>query len=594
MNAETDDNILETMLGSEPTTEMERILYLPIDDRQPNDDLDELVDKYTAPLRREDAGEDAELLPAQALALDVLREHGGLLANIGVGHGKTLIGLLAPKIVGVGPYDTIYLHPAGTRESLHAEVEKQHENFKIETKIHAMSYAELSDERFGGYPALERRDPKLIIADEAHYVRDESAGRTRRLKRWFRNSPNTLFIAMSGTLTNSSIEEFSHLAKWALGDKSPVPRTWTGQDAWQRCLDVDDSQNVARHYHWRKMQPLYEAFADTEGGKPRELPDIPYRERKEKLRDAFMRRFSTAPGVVRTSKASVGASIRIRPITDTELAVPDAIREAVRGVEHEYMLPGGTEIDDPLAKGRAKRQLACGFYYRWDWPDDEPDREWLHARREWKSQITRIIRYGPADLDTPALVRNAVERGEYSHDEELMDAWFEWQEHKDKDPPPKETVWVDDYFIDDVERRVREASTPPLVWYQWRAVAERLDERGLDVYWPGEARSPEEADGDEAIVVSIASAQEGNNLQQFGSNLVLTPPSSGDRWEQLLGRTHRQGQQRDEVVAGIYAHVPIFRRSIREARTDAQYVWRTQNQRQKLLIADWETTLWRS
>lgn len=581
-----DDDFLDTLLGGDEKTEMERVLFLPIDQRQPEDydEDNKLVERFTEALGRGDS--DRKLLPAQALCLDVFSSEGGLLANVGVGHGKTLIGLLAPTIFQLDSYEALYLHPAGTRQSLHNEVVEQHPHFKIETQIHAMSYTELSQQ--DGMEKLQDCDPQLIIADEAHNLRRTNSARTKRLKRWFSANPETLFIGMSGTLTSDSISEFAHLSEWALRSGSPVPRSWMAQDNWKRTLDVDDYTKVPRQYHWEQMQPLMDAFGTGE-----ELMELNYEERKTELRTAFMERFSSAPGVVRTSRASVGASIRGRPIErgDFDSGVPECVAEALQRVKDRLLLPCETELDDPLAKGRALRQLSLGFYYRWDWPNDEVDREWLYARREWREQVRRIVRYGPSDLDTPGLVQNAVQRGEYDHDDEIMEAWNEWDDHRHKDPPPKETIWLDDYVVQDVLERVERVTDnghAPIVWYHWRAVAERLDELGLDIYWPGGGRDPEQASGDAPIGLAIKSAKEGNNLQQFDNNILPTPPSNGLLWEQLLGRTHRQGQEADTVQFSAYVQTDKLRQSVRDAIVDAQYVERTQDQRQKLLLTDWE------
>jgi superfamily II DNA or RNA helicase len=88
------------------------------------------------------------------------------------------------------------------------------------------------------------------------------------------------------------------------------------------------------------------------------------------------------------------------------------------------------------------------------------------------------------------------------------------------------------------------------------------------------------------MIVSIHAGKEGLNLQPWATNFVVSPPPNGEQWEQLLGRTHRDGQQADEVtfdVAGFSVeHVEAFW----QARRDSEYVAASLGSPQKLLVAD--------
>jgi hypothetical protein len=68
-------------------------------------------------------------------------------------------------------------------------------------------------------------------------------------------------------------------------------------------------------------------------------------------------------------------------------------------------------------------------------------------------------------------------------------------------------------------------------------------------------------------------------------NLVLEPPSNGQAWEQLLGRTHRVKQPRDQVDFWVYSHTESLRGALRTALDDARYIEQTTGARQKLLAA---------
>ena len=87
-------------------------------------------------------------------------------------------------------------------------------------------------------------------------------------------------------------------------------------------------------------------------------------------------------------------------------------------------------------------------------------------------------------------------------------------------------------------------------------------------------------------IASILANSEGRNLQHFSQNLVVSCPPGGTVWEQMLGRTHRDGQLADVVGVDLllccYEQWDVFR----QARRDAEYTERTMSQCQKLNFAD--------
>jgi hypothetical protein len=86
--------------------------------------------------------------------------------------------------------------------------------------------------------------------------------------------------------------------------------------------------------------------------------------------------------------------------------------------------------------------------------------------------------------------------------------------------------------------------------------------------------------------MSIAAHGIGKNLQSWCNQLILCPPSSGHIWEQLLGRTHRPGQEADEVTVFVYVHTPRFAQALQQALVDAEYIQMSTGNAQKILFAD--------
>jgi hypothetical protein len=71
----------------------------------------------------------------------------------------------------------------------------------------------------------------------------------------------------------------------------------------------------------------------------------------------------------------------------------------------------------------------------------------------------------------------------------------------------------------------------------------------------------------------------------FSKQLVANPPSDGATWEQLVGRTHRYGQNADEVRVAVYRHVEEMREALDKARLLAAYIDDTMGGAKKMLRA---------
>jgi superfamily II DNA or RNA helicase len=110
-----------------------------------------------------------------------------------------------------------------------------------------------------------------------------------------------------------------------------------------------------------------------------------------------------------------------------------------------------------------------------------------------------------------------------------------------------------------------------------------LREAGFDVYGKGtDLHGPART-----VAASYRVHGEGRNLQEWSHALVLEPPQSPQRWEQLLGRMHRPGQNAPYVQYDICTHV----QGMEQALEGARFLQEVQGQPQKLLEATWITTL---
>lgn len=525
----------------------------------------------------------------QIAALHEMKTENGLLAPIGVGWGKTLILLLAHRAMEAKR--TVLLVQPDLRDQLmKVDIPRYAVHYAIPpvapgkdyageaSGVWLVAYSDLSSAK--NADILERIDPDLVVADEAHNLRHKSAARTKRFLRFMKAHPGCRFVALSGSMTTRSIKDYAHLAHLALRARSPLPLNWADLEEWAAALDPSDDPMPPG-----QLLTLEGAF----GSYPDNYPPDP----TTAARKMFRNRLVQTPGVVATwdGGATMGLVIseRIPP------PIPDLVEARLAHVRNTWTSPDGEEIyEQPTRVAAAARQLACGFWYRWDWgeggktPDDET---WLEARRGWSKVVREILQYrSRPGLDSPMLVANAAERGELPAD--AMTAWETWEavrHHWDPHPPTVD-VWESYWLVDDALRWAAErmaAGEPGIIWYEHTALGEMIASVGKLALFGGGADSEAIlATRAPVIVASIKAHGTGKNLQHYTHNLITSAPANGTKWEQLLGRTHRPGQLADTVHAEVYLHTPEALAAYHAAVTDATYVERTQGSRMKLLLAE--------
>jgi hypothetical protein len=520
------------------------------------------------------------LRPIQSAALHWAAQAGGLLGPIGVGHGKGLLTMLVG--VAMKAQRPVLLLPPAMREPFAREHRKFRAHWRLHPGLKVVPYSQLSVAT--GSDLLLRLQPDLVIADEAHNLRHPTATRTKRLLRYFSQFPSTRFVGLSGTMTRKGLKDYAHLAELALGDGSPLPLDPYDLLAWANCIDADgmpadsDWHTLASGEHFLPMDWEGLAF-DVEAG---------HTERRDVARARFQRRLVTTPGVVATDSASVGASLLF---VERGLRLPPELEDTIAEVEATWCRPDGEEMDSPLAKYRLDSQLSAGFFYRWVWPNNEPDTAWIETRAAWHRTIRGVLKDNREGLDSPLLVTRATMAGKLPRAEA---AWEAWDKHRAKPAPPVETVWVSDFLIRDaIEWAIERinANEPAIIWYADNAVGLALRRAGLPVYMAGDSL-PETSDHAFVMACSAKAFGTGQNLQAWAHNLVLSSPSSASDFEQLIGRTHRAGQFADEVELHYYAHTRHARNTLRSAMNQARYIEQTTGDAQRLGYGTWSNATW--
>ena len=492
------------------------------------------------------------LRPLQSLALQEMELCGGLLGPIGVGLGKALISFLAPAALGCKR--PVVLVPAGVYPQSVKMYSEARENWKV-PQLTIVPYSRLSVA--SGALILEELQPDCIIADEAHSLKSKKSARTMRLVRYFRENPDTKFVALSGTMTSRSLVEYGHLAELALREGSPLPRDKYTLEAWARILDAGSEPMAS---DWGSFTPLMGV----------DIWDKPV------AREAFMKRLTRTPGVVCSSNDHVKASLRM--IGHKKLPYPKNEMSLAASGER----PDGHIFEADIEEWRCLRQLSLGFYYKWDWGGREPDTEWVEARNNWGRFVRKELsdNAGP-NYDSPLLVaRRLEETDSRSH---LAGAWDWWKSVKDRPGPKTVPVWLSTEALKEALQIVK---GPALFWYESRAVAETL--KGVDGVQVVDAGDEPTIDGSLRLALSIPSHGTGWNLQAWNQSVVLEPPANGQTWEQLIGRTHRVGQPEDTVYVHVLQHTKVFVKALDNACIHAQYIEQTQGLPQRLNYADFE------
>lgn len=523
-----------------------------------------------------------KLRPVQAVALYEAMEVGGIFGPMRVGSGKTLVTAVLPVVLEAKR--PILLLPAALIEKTALDFKALREHWRIATNLQLISY-----ELLGLVQSARRLDyirPDLIVADEAHFLKNHRAGRTKRVKRYMHEHPETRFVGVSGTVMKGSVRDFAHLLRWALKDQAPIPETEDEVAVWADALD-ERVNPLAR----RRPEVLFELGAPDDRGRElaqllaaHELDDV------TRARRAFQARLLETRGVVASSRTDgVTCSLRIAALEYKPSAVTEQhignMRHGVKDAHGAYVVrpwttPDGWAFSEPIEFRMYLRQLALGFHSVWD---PRPPPKWVAARRDWAAFVRETLEFSRT-LDTELQVVNAVDAGRLPS--ETLEAWravrgtFKIQ--------PRD-VWHDDAAIGACAAWMEKERG--IVWCEHVFFARKLAEVTGATYYGANGLSERGesitlVEPGKAIIASVQANATGRNLQMFSTNLITSCPPGAATVEQLIGRTHRDGQEADEVTVdvllGCREHRDAFDRALHGARATAD----TLGHDQKLLISD--------
>jgi hypothetical protein len=510
-----------------------------------------------------------ELRPIQALALYELMVTRGLAGIMGVGVGKTLVFLLAPVVLDLER--ALGILPASLIDKTEKERARYDLHWKVDRSMQLFSYEMLG--RVNAATLLETKMPDGIITDESHRGKNPKAACVRRLARWRRENPELPFVSMSGTYMGKSVHDMAHLLRWSLGpENAPIPQTEGELNEWADCLD--ERVNPLQRVKPGVLSELAAPGADLGG------------DELSQARRAFHTRLVSTPGIVCSlHDEQVNCSLYIEGQVYGVNAVTDQNFETLRTL---WETPDGWALSEAVDVWRHAGELALGFHYIWD---PRPPEEWLTARRAW-AKFVRDTLAKSRSLDSEKQVALECESGELDASEYLA-----WQAVRPTFEINQKAIWHDETVLDICAKWLEKEKGICWVGHTFfgRELARRTKlsyygQSGLDENGGSLVELALKIDRGEAkagpLIASIAANGTGKNLQAWNKNLIVSLPTGAAVWEQLLGRTHRQGQKADEVqvdvLLGCVEHLDAWKR----ARAEAQMASDMLGAPQKILIGD--------
>lgn len=525
-----------------------RVRALPVRDPDTYYPKD-LVEKMSAALRV--PGSKALLREVQARALyDLARGKKGFYP-IRVGGGKTLISFLAPRVLGSSR--CLLVTKAALLEKTDREWRKAKEDWQVARHLQFRSYEKLG--RVSGATDLEMMKPDLIIADEAHCLKNPRAAVTRRFARYMATHPNTRFIPMTGTLMKNSVKDFAHLMAWAMRETSVLPGDKGELEAWAGALD-EGLNPVSR----RSPGVLLDLMRIPDDGSDDD-------DNSRRARKVFFARANATEGIiVADAQDDYQGSLLIEGIEYE----PNAATEKNFQILRDTMCkPDGWALGDAMQVWAEARRLAVGVHYAWD---PAPPEAWLQARKLWAACVRDTLKSPRADAlgwDSELQVTTAVLSGQLEDEYGLLADWQAIKPTFTIDPKP---VWHDDTALNLCAKWLTERPRG-ICWVEHRFFGFQLAKNtGLPYFGPKglDAKGNFIEDADGPIIASVAANSNGRNLQfKWCDNLVTAPPADSERWEQMMARTHRYKQPADsvsvDVLIGCREHLESIPRALASA-----------------------------
>lgn len=637
--------------------DMERILELAFVDMMTPDESGEFSQAIVL-ARAYERG--FKLFQEQSSAVAAYLTEAGGFFPIGVGWGKTLISLMVAERAWQKGIKKMILHiepgclgqlvktdiPYGRRVTnisvpfivLGGRSKKERAAIVESGRkgCYIMPYSQLSVE--DTMDMLEAIDPDLVIADECHNLKDRKTART---KRWMAmmNYRERELVAMSGTITSKTIEDYRHLIDLALKDASPLPRSAAMAHGWGAVLDsgsvisdTNQSGPMEPLVGWANERKIEQRRVEPDPEKRKAIRHL--RMTISDIREAYTMRMHSVPGVVATSDAEIGASISIENLNPKGKPWSDdgpfwnqregwaELSGHMDRVKEDWKTPNGDEIDHAIHTFKWMTELGSGFYNELVWPTveqlqkhcDKNERQAEHAiddareahalQQHYNKACRSFFETSPPGLDTPLSLLRVLNHNPDSLPSDIVLAYLVW---RDKVKAIEEQHG---FLVERLSNSIRVCDFKVMRGVEWAKHA--MDKHGSGILWaqniemgkwmvdelekagvptvacPAGANqqiidlfNPENGTADKIAVASIRAHATGKNLQRAASQLVLQWPRDAKIAEQMLGRVHRNGIEKfsDHVTINTMNVLPYDYVLFGSCLVDATYQHQTGSRR---------------
>jgi hypothetical protein len=266
-----------------------------------------------------------------------------------------------------------------------------------------------------------------------------------------------------------------------------------------------------------------------------------------------------------------------------ELKASENVAAAISYMRKTWCTPDEHPFEMATQLWAHANEAQCGFYYVWD---PRPPPEYIAARQAWNQFLRETLKHSKK-LDSPGALVLAIRKGT------IQDGgvYHDWRIQRDAFGKPNSVPrWIDDTTLNYCANWLASGeAASKLCWVSHGAFGRQLSAMTGVPYFSRKGLSPSgtflETHTGPAIC-SIKACSTGLNLQhKWYQNLVPCPPSKGDVWEQFLGRTHRDGQQEDEVTCDVLMMCAEAYSSLVYAVREAEYIEETTSAPQKLSYA---------
>ncbi len=573
--------------------------------------------------------------PVQAWLLREGALYGGVVGFCGVGSGKSIAFIIAALLFSDIRLAVLCFEPK-QRRHYRSQYVRAREHFKVPSivfddgnpgytvpgtpPLHLISYSVISQTK--NSDLLDARDPDALFLDEAHRACGESAI-NRRVKRFCaerivtreqkiaRGEPvprrATYLLDASGTMEPKSVADTQMLCAYSLGTGSPAPLDPEEAKRWSGVMDPQYQPD--RGSKTAKM--LQRVFAGREYD-DESIMNLIGAGPEKAIREGFRKRRLWTPGIVSASASSINASIYFTERKAPKM--PQTVYDALIKVRTEGLRPDDEVLVEHVEKVACARNVACGFYNYWAFPNHRCEcspvtprcgsclhiDDWYAKRKAYNKELRSKLIHGAKFLDSQELCWDAAERfyqnPPYKGALPVWDSltFPQWRDIEDTVQYEKRETWLDggDYLVNDAAAWM--SDNKGVVWLQSTAFGHKLSKLTKLPFYNGGPKAEEKMaaeKGNRSIIVSIKAHGAGTDgLQEiYNHQLIVETPASNAKqsgYEQLLGRLHREGQRKDEVFVEGYFHVREMKDAFRQALAQAEFNFEMQKNRQKLRMAD--------